>query len=579
MKKTLFLLLFFLFSYSFARAEEKIDRFDVEIDILSNGRIKVQETIGYDFGENQKHGIYRDIPLKYQARGGNYNLRLSDLSVNDESLKEYPFSLSWEGDNRRVKIGEADSFVTGKKIYKINYTIDRAINFFNDHDELYWNVTGDEWAVPILASSAIVRLPSQINADQINNDCFSGGYGSIERCDKSEVNSQGVSFSQGSLDLYSGFTVVVGWPKGLVAEPGRLEKIYAIAKDNWYVFLPVVTLFGMVMLWWRFGRDPKGRGTIIVQYDLPDRMTPAEAGSIIDERVDGADISSEIIKLAISGHLRIKNIKKERVMLPDSQEYWLEKLKDSSDLAILHQKKLLDKMFKHGQTMSQDDRQATGVLAKVRLDDLKQKFYPTYEKILEMVYDRLVEQKYFTRRPDTLRNQYMGASLAMFILGIFGGAILSNGYFFGSALVSAVIIFIFSLQMPQKTLTGVLAKEHILGLKDYLQVAEAERIKFHNAPEKNPQTFEKFLPYAMALGVEKEWAKQFEGIYQSAPDWYVDSTGQAGFNPVFFIGQLNSFSESARSNISTPPAASHSSGLGGGGFSGGGFGGGGGGSW
>jgi uncharacterized membrane protein len=148
-----------------------------------------------------------------------------------------------------------------------------------------------------------------------------------------------------------------------------------------------------------------------------------------------------------------------------------------------------------------------------------------------------------------------------------------------SAIISAIIVFVFGFLMPARTHKGVLAKEYILGLKEYLMVAEKDRIKFHNAPEKNPKQFEKLLPYAMVLGVEKEWAEQFKDIYIQNPSWYNDPSG-ANFNSLVLLSSLNSFSSSTNSVLTSVPSSASGGGSGfGGGGGGGGFGGGGGGSW
>lgn len=137
------------------------------------------------------------------------------------------------------------------------------------------------------------------------------------------------------------------------------------------------------------------------------------------------------------------------------------------------------------------------------------------------------------------------------------------------------MIMLFGLIMPARTKKGAEAREYLAGLKLYLTVAEKDRLEFHNAPEKNPQVFEKLLPYAIVLGVEKQWAKQFEHLMMPMPRWYSDPSA-TNFNSIIFISQLNAFSNNV-SGVVMPRG--NSSGLGGGGFSGGGGGGGGGGSW
>jgi len=141
-----------------------------------------------------------------------------------------------------------------------------------------------------------------------------------------------------------------------------------------------------------------------------------------------------------------------------------------------------------------------------------------------------------------------------------------------------ITVAVFGLVMPARTKEGVLAREHILGLKSYLQVAEKDRLKFHNAPDKNPKTFEKFLPFAMVLGVEKEWAKQFEGIYNTNPSWYSDPS-MGNFSAVVLASGLNNFGNMAQTTLSSKPSSSGGGSGFSGGSSGGGFGGGGGGSW
>ena len=145
-------------------AVERIDSFDATIKIREDAAIEVSEKIEYDFGVAQKHGIFRNIPVKYQARGGNYNLRISDISVADEKGAAYKFTTSYPGDNIQIKIGDPNIEITGRHIYAINYTIKRAINYFSDHDELYWNITGDKWPVAIGSASANIILPQKLKA-------------------------------------------------------------------------------------------------------------------------------------------------------------------------------------------------------------------------------------------------------------------------------------------------------------------------------------------------------------------------------------------------------------------------------
>lgn len=577
-KKIIFLFVvfsfFFVVSGAFAQQQEKIDNFDVTININADAIIRVREFIRYDFDGLQRHGIFRDIPIKYAARGGNFSLRISDISVNDENGNEYKFSVSYPGNNVEIKIGDPDILVSGQKIYVINYTINRAINYFSDHDELYWNATGNEWPVPIEKSSAQIILPSPILKQELQAACFAGAFGSQTPCASIDYiyNADGlvsaINFNQPSaLGAGQGLTIVAGWPKGIVAKPSVLQNIFDIIKDNLILVLPLITLIVMFYLWWTRGRDPKGRGTIYAQYDAPDNLTPVETGTLIDEKVDTKDISSEIIYLATKGYLKITRTENKGIIFK-SEDYLLEKLKDQADLPSFD-KQIMDGLFQHG------DHQ------KIKLSELKNAFYKQIKEINDKVYDSLVAKGYFPKSPAEVKYKYfLIVSIALFAIFLVSVlAALGNINLIALA-ISAFIVIIFGFYMPVKTKKGVDTKENILGLKEYLEVAEKDRIKFHNAPEKNPEHFEKLLPYAMVLGVEKEWAEKFKDIYNQPPSWYSDPSGGT-FNSLILISSLNNFNHSANAALFTAPhsAASGGSGFGGGGFSGGGFGGGGGGSW
>lgn len=320
----------------------------------------------------------------------------------------------------------------------------------------------------------------------------------------------------------------------------------------------------MLSLWLKRGRDPKGRGTIIAQYEPPDNLTPVEVGTVIDEKVDKKDISAEIIYLAVKGYLKI--ILLEGGGLFKTKDYELQKLKDENDLPNDFDKKLMESLF--------------GSKSSIKLSDVKKdfNFYKDITETIEKIYQSVVNKNYFGKNPNKVKTVYIIIGVIIWFFGFLSGFIFGS---FGivSGFIAGLIVIIFGIFMPVKTKEGVLAKEHILGLKEYLSVAEKERLSFHNAPEKNPEHFEGFLPYAMVLGVEKEWAKQFEGIYNQQPNWYVGPVS-GGFSVAVFVNDLGRFQASANAVFGgRGSAASGGSGFGGGGFSGGGFGGGGGGSW
>lgn len=570
MKKFLFILALFggVFLSLPAFAIEQINNFDATIQIRQDATIEVSEKIEYDFGTAQKHGIFRDVPIKYKARGGNYSLRISDISVTDEKGTAYKFTTSYSGDNIQIKIGDQNVEITGKHIYIINYTIKRAINYFSDHDELYWNITGNEWPVPIGSTSAKIILPQKNDSQNIQVDCFAGPFGGTQKCNsilKGLGQADSVSFSENQLSTGEGLTVVIGIPKGIIKQPSALELALDTAKDNGIVALPIFVLVICFYLWYTRGRDPAGRGIIIAQYDPPDNLTPAEVGVIADEQAQSKDISAAIIHLAVRGYIKIIQTE-EKILFISSKDYTLQKLKSEEDLIEPFEKNLMQSLFKSPHK------------EQVKFYDLRNEFYKDFEKIKNMVYSSVVDKGYFQKNPQKIRKIYTMLGGALILISIFGAIFLWIIFgFIGvvSMAITGVIVVIFGYLMPARTKKGVLAKEHILGLKLYMSVAEKRRIEFHNAPEKNPAVFEKLLPYAIALGVEKEWAKQFEGIYMEQPGWYHGTSG-AVFNAAIFATSMSNFSNTAGTTMAS--STSGGSGFGGGG-SGGGFGGGGGGSW
>lgn len=559
---------------------EEIKSFDAEIKINADSSINVSEKISYDFGSLQRHGIYRDIPIKYKARGGNYNLRISDISVVDEKGNGQTFSLSNEGSNKRIKIGDADKFVSGEKIYVINYVIRRGLNYFADHDELYWNVSGNDWQVPIGRSTARVSFDRNIESDKIKVECFQGVYGSTEKCFEKGLDvdiafgNNVAYFASSNLQPKEGLTIVVGFPKGIVQKPTAWQNILYFLKDNWIVGLPIIIFALMLWLWNTRGRDPKGRITIIPQYDVPDNLTPSQVGALIDERADNKDVSADIVNLAVKGYLKINRLP-AKIKLLGKDDYRLDKIRQADEGLGLIEKKLLASLFEHAKKSD-----VAGAIESVKLSKLKNKFYQDLAEINSEIFKTLVDLGYFPKNPQTVRLIYIAFAFLAGITLFFSAVVLQSGVIgIVSAIISNAVILIFGLFMPAKTPKGVLAKEHILGLKMYLEVAEKDRIKFHNAPKKDPQTFERFLPYAMVLGVEKEWAKQFEDIYKNPPKWYSDPSGRA-FSAMYFVSGMDSFSSSANSTLASSPSSASSGGSGfSGGGSGGGGGGGGGGSW
>jgi len=565
-----FIFSFFLLSASSVQAQEKIDEFNVDISLAQDSNFLVTEEIVYNFGNEQHHGIYRDIPYSYKRSGSKYNVRLKVLAVVNEEGKAWSYTVSKIGGKMKVKIGDPDVYVTGIKIYRITYEVKRAINYFDDHDELYWNVTGDEWLVSIESATVSINLPKAVEKDDIQLACYTGSFGSTEQACSGRIVSDTEIFFTTDDELFTseGLTIVIGLPKGILVKPGAWQQVQWFLADNWSIAIPILVLFFMFYLWYTRGRDPRVRSTIIPYYEPPDKMPVGELGTIIDEKADLKDISATIIQLAIKGYLKIKEIEKKK-LFGKGRDYELIKLKEADKHLQEYEKKIFKGVFNAGQTRT--------------VSSMKNKFYVHLKKIKKALYELVVLDGYFSTNPEKVRQKYLVLSIIVIPIGVIILIVLGNVVAGISTALAGVIAIVFSRYMPRKTKKGAEVHKQILGFKWFLSVTETERLKFHNAPAKSPKEFEEFLPYAMVLGVEKEWADQFKDMYVTPPEWYEGQLGTA-FGAWYLASSLGLMSSNLNSAMVTAPQGTSTagfggSGFGGGGFSGGGFGGGGGGSW
>ncbi len=544
--------------------EERISRYATDIRLDLDAVLFVTETIEYDFGINERHGIYRDIPVRYETAAGNrQSIVISVNDVMDESGRAYPYQLSDEGENLRIKIGDPDRVVSGRQTYRIHYSVRYAVGYFDAFDEIYWNAVGHRFLVPIENVSIAVTIPEGVYGSTVQQSCYSGAFGDTRRCDEYgrwEGNTYSVTLPY-ALQAGEGVTVAVGFPKGIVVQPKMFSRAFSFIIDNPITLFPLVVFGGMFFLWYRIGRDPYGRGVIIAEYVPPEALSVLETAGLLKGSITSEHISAAIIELATTGFLIIRKTEKKILFL--SKEDYVFKRTEKPVTDPLR-KKTLESLF------GSDTPNA-----ETTLSDLKEKFFRHIPEIEKLVFERLVGQKYFPESPKKVLGRYILFGFAAAFVAFVVWRPESPSAVIAVAL-SFVIYGAFILVMPKVTRSGALMKERLLGLKEYLQIAEKDRIAFHNAPEKRPELFEALLPFAMVFGVEKAWAKEFQDMYTTPPSWY---QGQAAghFSSVSFVSGLDEFHSAAASTLASAPGGS--SGSGGGGFSGGGGGGGGGGSW
>ena len=536
-----------------AAASEEIRSFSSQIEVLPDSDIIVTETIRVMPEGNQiKRGIYRDFPTIYSGGLGLRSAVNFELLETRRDGQPEPSRTERKSNGLRIYLGSANVFLPHvETTYTIKYRTGPQLGFFKDFDELYWNVTGNGWSFPILAASACVTLPPGAKPRLI--EAYTGRTGS-KGTDFQITSKAGCDVSIETTNTLSpgeGLTLVVTWPKGFVQAPPIHKKLLSAAAAN---FPLLAGFFGLIaatayflVTWSLVGRDPK-RGVVIPLFAPPQNFTPQEVRYLDGlGTCDNTSLAAAVLNLAVKRSLTITE---------SNKIYTLNKLNgEGLDEA---ESLFLKALFRSGSSLL-----------------LKQENHSTLEVAKTILANGLANRV----GPQFARNSgiwTIGFLLTLASIGFtFFDASLWTG---GIAVLGIALCIIFNRLLKRPTREGQKLRDQILGFKKYLSVAEADRLDLENPPERTPQLFEKFLPYALALGVEQAWSKQFTEILAAAaldPD-----TNTPGMNPVLPLAFATSFTSSFSDAISSASMAPGStSGSGGGGSSGGGGGGGGGGGW
>jgi hypothetical protein len=641
--KIVLIILFSLSWFSLSIAEERILRFHSDITVHEDASLTVKETIQVvSEGKEIKHGIYRDFPTRYSRLGGNRTVGFTVLEVLKNGQPEKYFQKRLFN-SIRTYIGDQDALIRpGQHTYILVYKTDRQLRFFKDFDELYWNVTGNEWKFPIEKASADVRLPQGAVRKILNHTAYTGPAGARGEDFRTEIDFDGgVTFETTKpLAPSEGVTLAVSWPKGFVVEPDGNAKVRSFYQDNKGFFYGVIGLLVVLgyylFAWVKVGRDPS-KGVIVVRYSPPENMSPAEMRYFLRKEYDDKILAAAIIDMAVKGFLTIKE--KDGKYSLSRRENGNPSLSSEetfvlSDLLGSEKEMVLER--KNGPRINRAGRELGAYLkSKYRSSKIyfiSNKKYFLAGLLLSFIVFLfsggkdatgtnslplfifacfwLTPWSFYTfgfLMPAALKTwtSFRGSFLkillhvpsvlffTLFTLA-FLAAELAALYFFSSAtsllvglsialvvLVNVVFFHLLKNISPQARKMF----DAIEGFKQFLVATEKDRLNMLNPPERTPELFEKYLPYALALDVEQRWAEQFSDLLAN-----VSATGEAGYSPAWYSGMgaglasasgfsssfSNSFTEALSSSVFS---AGGGSGSGGGGSSGGGGGGGGGGGW
>jgi uncharacterized membrane protein YgcG len=585
----------------------QITRYHADVTVGPDGVAKVQLDFDFDFGDQPGHGPYLTLPTRVSIDGNNTQDRLYLISaISASSSTGAPAQVNRTDQSNAIQLNIGDpnrGDISGVQSYVVSYTVDGWINpdsRTHAGDQLYWNVIGPGWTIPLADLSVTVTGPTAV----AQVACFAGPLGSTTACDGATSSGVSGTFTQGAVPVGDELTVVTGWPAGtfpgvdiiLGAKPNPLDPVTPTPLTGGLALLIVGAGSALaVSRVRRTGRDraylgltpglvPAAgqqtttgfrdkRAPIAVQFTPPKDVRAGQLGTLLDEVADPRDVTATIIDLAVRGFLQIREVPRLDPRRK-ATDWELVALDGDRSALVGFEVKLLDELFAARPT--------------VKLSELRTTFAASMAQVQTRLYEDVTANGWFWRNPRTVRMQWIAAGAVLVGLGVTGGLLAIGTGVRGLCLVGAAVVVVGLLVLvlaktaPARTAAGTALLAEAVGFQRYLQTAEANQIRF----EEGEDLFSRYLPYAIVFGVAERWAKIFgelaaQGRAVPEPGWYAGSSFRAGAfwgSYAVFGSSLESFTTVATQSLSAPtPGSSGGSGFSGGGFSGGGVGGGGGG--
>jgi uncharacterized membrane protein YgcG len=611
---------------------ERILYYHSDIEVFTSGRMQVTETIRVVANRDQiNHGIFRTFPTRYRDRNGNRYIVPITVKQTERNGQSENFHIEEITNGVKIYLGSGDVLLDpGVYTYILSYETERQLGFFRDFDELYWNVTGNDWAFAIDTVSASVTLPADAANRLIGWTGYTGPAGSRAKDLSFQRLPDGRFFFQASRPLSSneGMTIVLNWPVGMIVRPDSKTKALYVLKDNAGLAIGLlgclVILMYYYLQWLKVGRDPL-KGTIIPQFQPPDNLSPASVRYLKQMSFDDKCFTAFLISMAVRSAIKI---------CEEDGTYSLEKTKSNTDIS-LDERAVLSALFNSTNKLVLKNSNHTVMQAAIALlkKQLVEKYHGSYFRAnrfyfwpgvaLSFIIIIAASFSYSTAAVaflllwlslwsvgvgllvyrvfrawktvlDARSFKYAAVGSALFLslfslpfvggelAGLYSFALVTSQWMIGLFVVLVFINYLFHHLLKAYTQHGRSVMDSVEGFVMYLTAAEKERWNTLLPADKTPELFEKYLPYALALDVEQEWSEQFASIItdarqmQQTMGWYSGSHGFSGGFSDFTSSFSSSFSSSVSSSSVAPGS---SSGSGGGGSSGGGGGGGGGGGW
>ena len=607
-----------------------LDKYEVIINVNEDNSFDITENIEAYYNV-KKHGIIRKLPLKNTVTrldGTSYRnkAKITDVKVNAK------YTTSTSNGVYSIRIGDANTYLTGKQNYQISYKYHLGSDKTSKYDELYFNIIGTEWDTVIGNVSFTINMPKNFDSSKLG---FSRGT-------LGSTTNTGVVYNVKGNTIKGQYNGILGVGEGLTIRCELEEGYFNVPIEiNWYLIISVVSLIIAGILWFNYGRN-----TLVidaVEFYPPDNLNSLEIGRLYKGTANKKDVISLLIYLASKGYIKIVE-KHEKLVFSSYTSYTIYQIREYDGVNEQERKFMKNLFFYYsGREEVNGER-----CLYVTLSDLRYKFYSTINRIMDSVNTKDNKKLLFEKVTKVNFIMYLllivsiiatyniiinnmdgfssliplllmcfyipfaiaayksignivGKIIVIIFLLMHGGFMLfgffspilylldvEQSIYIFISILCIVGIGIFISQMKKRTEYGIKILGRIKGFKNFLETAEKEKLE--EMVEKNPTYFYDILPYTYVLGISNKWIKKFEEIAIPEPDWY---TSPNAFNMNSFSRSFDSVMKSTSSVMTSAEVGSDSgggwssggsssgssSGSSGGGSSGGGSGGGGGSSW
>ena len=490
-----------------------IDDFSSALTVQEDGTINVQEKIAYN----------HQVPISFLERrllstlndqGGKYLFPIKDIVVTDEAGRPITFTKTATENGWLLKFQNEGVWPIGRQVINLNYNLARVINFYEDHDELLWPVTGAGFTWPVERIGVLAKLPTQDSTQELTASCLVNK--TISDCLISNLMASQVGYSLlRELPKGESLMIKLSWPKGVLTNPAFSARFFFVLNDNPWLLLPVIVLLIMFCLWFFHGRDLTARFIKRSENDTIPPLSPALTGTLADEKFDLRDLTGEFFSLAVRGIVAFKK----------GEGGWQIVLRQNDNNLSSWDKLLLLNAFADAKEIS---------FGQLRLN-----LSDSIHALKSELYQFLVIKEYFPESPKKVRNFYTTIAILFLLTGIFmvwlGSGVLNSGSF----ILTAVIVFWLGQYMPYKTIKGSAVYSQILIYRAYLNSLATTKNIIND--------WSKHLPYVAIFGFSNTLVDRLTMGVNNWPVWLIMNKP---FDSKTFSNTLLEINNSLRAKLS-----------------------------